>query len=270
MKTNKINAETITDEQLMYSLLYRKIPGTRRANVNYEYNTEEFTDFAMCSLMVIRFAEKMGIKLYDYQNAALQNSEMIKFFGVHAARQSGMTMLSIILALHKSMLKGETVVLYTRTKASSYHLNDLTKDYYAKIPFYLKRGITSYNRKHLDFENGGRIIFAYEVNHMIGFNYNALVVESVKGSIESLLRNVSTMSALKDFKCIFMLSGNLAHDLNEFVDNARRMPKDPKRNGFTFQKVGWWENPTNLTESWYERQVSYIGKEAFDKEYDIH
>jgi hypothetical protein len=260
-------------------IYYRKIEGLRRTGIIYAYTQEELIEYSKCATDVIYFIEKYctiqkrNIRLYNFQIDIINKYKDFKFNAVKNSRQSGLSLIMSLLALHELLFSVDnTIVVIANKQACGIEIMDKIRTFYIELPFFLKAGVVSSDKTKLRLENGNRIVLISSTTGAIGFQIHKLFIQDFayfnnKFSVDLLHSIFPCISAIRNSK-LFIQSSGRSEYFDQIITNGERMEGDPLKNNFMVTKVHWWQIP-NRDEDWAKQQIKTIGKELFDQEYDL-
>ena len=142
----------------------------KRKGVNIEWDAEKLQEFMKCSSDPIYFAENyiqivhvdrglIPIEMYEYQKEialAITNNRRV---AVNTSRQAGKTTTAAAIILHYALFNEyKTVALLANKGDSAREILDRIKIAYEALPDWLKQGIIEWNKGHVEFENGCKIL----------------------------------------------------------------------------------------------------------------
>jgi hypothetical protein len=102
-------------------------------------------------------ATPVNFKLYDYQEAIINNFYNNRFNIIKAPRQSSKTLCGLLQLLHFVIFNsGKTVVIKSSNNSSTLALLERFKSLYDSVPDFLKPGDVINNSDTISFKNGSR------------------------------------------------------------------------------------------------------------------
>jgi len=264
-------------------IFYRNMDNVRKSDVTFIHTREEVAEYGKCAINPIYFFENycklMTVSGYSFVSfRSYQKTITTSFFEnrfniIASSRQSGMSVLSDLLALHESIFNSEKSIVITGTRLDSLiHNLNFIKDVYKNLPFFLKPGVTKYSNNEICFDNGSRIVCKNK-NMLRGFGIDTLFVHDFAYMTENDTKEVSKLFpilASNKYARIFISSApNGINHFYELYSNAGRKDGDPAKNLFVAHSVYWWEVPGRDAE-WREREIVNLGSEAlFNQSYDL-
>ena len=261
---------------------YKNNPVLRNAGYNYQYSADELKEYVKCSRDIVYFAEKYvyittvddGLKLVelrDYQKVFLRqcvaNQKTIAMW----CRRSGKGAVAAIFFLWYTLFnQDKKCAILANKSAVARETMDKFKVGYENLPFFLKQGITTYNKTSVEFENGSRFMASSTTSNAIrGFTINCLVLDELAfvhpNIAEEFFTSVfPTISSGKSTKIIITSTpngmGNLFWRL--YTEAERGL------NGFKYSKVTW-EDVGIWDKQWAKDQQDTLGEIKFNQEFQV-
>lgn len=264
---------------------YQNIKGTRKANISYSYDDEEMIEYSKCYNDVFYFAEKYckimiedgstnNIKLRDYQINVLNKYSSNRFFINLTSRQMGNDVISAIYFLHKMLFGADKIIgIISHVIMNSVSILDKIKNIYKKLPFFLKKGIVSWNNTKIVFENGSLIdiITFYNKGLSIGKNYDIILINDFSKIKEQeyLYKLIfPTISSMTDSQLFIKSGPNGYCFFNKLVEETE--DGHPNRNVFNIIRTYWWQVP-GRDDKWKQDEIKKLGsEELFMQEYGLY
>ena len=226
----------------------------KRKGVNIEWDAEKLQEFMKCSSDPIYFAENyiqivhvdrglIPIEMYEYQKEialAITNNRRV---AVNTSRQAGKTTTAAAIILHYALFNEyKTVALLANKGDSAREILDRIKIAYEALPDWLKQGIIEWNKGHVEFENGCKILAGSTSSSAIrGKSISFLYIDEtafVEGWDEFFASVFPTISSGNTTKILFTSTPN---GLNHFYKTCEGA-KDGK-NGYVYIEVPWYKVP---------------------------
>jgi hypothetical protein len=226
----------------------------KRKGVNIEWDAEKLQEFMRCSADPIYFAENyiqivhvdrglIPIEMYEYQKEialAITNNRRV---AVNTSRQAGKTTTAAAIILHYALFNEyKTVALLANKGDSAREILDRIKIAYEALPDWLKQGIIEWNKGHVEFENGCKILAGSTSSSAIrGKSISFLYIDEtafVEGWDEFFASVFPTISSGNTTKILFTSTPN---GLNHFYKTCEGA-KDGK-NGYIYIEVPWYKVP---------------------------
>lgn len=267
------------------NIQFQSINGTRKANIIYSYNNKEIIEYSKCYQDIFYFAEKYckiriedgsinNFKLRDYQKNILDKFSTKRFFINHISRQMGINTILAIHFLHKILFNENiNIGLISNNSCVSTDIVDKMKNIYKLLPFFLKKGIVSWNNKNIIFENGSLIdvITFYNKGLSINKNYDIIVLNDFSkfNDQEYLYKLViPSISSQSNAQLIINSGSNGNCFFNKLVEET--IDGHPNRNVFDILRTYWWQ-VEGRDEKWKQDEIKKLGsEEVFMQEYGLY
>ena len=147
---------------------FDKIVGLRKANLTFSLTKEEYNTYVECALDISAFARlcklKNGegrytnFKLRDYQHLMLNTFDREKYTILLGSRQISKTTMSALFILHYAIFNNEKNILIGANKGeTAEEILEKIKEIYISLPFFMKKGINTWNQRIIRFDNKCRI-----------------------------------------------------------------------------------------------------------------
>jgi hypothetical protein len=252
-------------------------------NLKFEYTHEEVIEIMRCKNDIVYFAETYckvrdlstgelhNIVLRDYQKELLENFQNERFNITQSSRQTGITLMHAIEALHSFTFFEDMCIQILDVKAcNAIEKLQKIKELQASLPFYMKRGIISNEAKKLVNDHGSRIMAGcYTKNTIIGYNIHQLHIDNFAylhpEVAQTLYRTLfPVMMASSKSKIIISSTPN---GVNHFYELIKKAEND--ENEFKTQRIYWWQVP-GRDKVWKEQEIKNLGsEELFNQEYNL-
>lgn len=197
------------------------------------------------------------------------------------ARQLGKTTTSSAYILWYTQFNNDKSVLIAANKQNqATEIMDRIKFAYEELPHWLKCGVITYNKQHVDFDNGSRIISrATTANASRGLSISLLYLDEfafVRPNIADDFWSATRPTLSTGGACIITSTPNSDEDrfaqlwygANDTLDEYGNERSDGLgTNGFKAIKVTWDKHP-NATQEWADEESKIIGEERFRREYN--
>lgn len=257
---------------------YRRDESLRAGNLSFDYTDEEIKSLVkiqedpnyLLSLTkaitpTLGFA---NIVLRPYQQQALSNYKNNRFNIIINSRQSGMSLILALEALHYAY-QGDKSILITANKIdSAYNILAKVKMLYRNLPFYAKLGIRKIGTKQICFDNGSYIktgTFNGSSGSTLGDTYDFTIVDDY-GHLHStgakrLRQTYMPMTLVrKDSRIIILGIPNGINHFKEMVYDEKSI--------FKKQWIPYHLVP-NRDSKWIDEAIHAVGGYAsFLQEYD--
>lgn len=264
-------------------IFFRNLPGFRNSKILFEYTVDEIKEISRCKKDIIYFAEKYckildpttgnysNIVLHDYQKDFLLSIESEKYNIVNTSRQVGITLIESIYLLHTFIFSTDRTILIIENKLDiAIEKLQKIKNMYELLPFFMKTGIISSNKRLFNGENLTRIKVSAATKQLaIGYTINDLYLGNlshVRPSItEPMFKSIiPCMTAMKDSKIVITSTPNGFNYFYKLFQDA-----EANKNSFKPHRIYWWQVP-GRDEAWKENEIKNLGsQEAFEQEYNL-
>ncbi len=253
-------------------------PELKRANILWEYTTEELLEIKKCAKDVTYFAKYCQvmmdhgldyIKLRDYQESVLKEYQSHRFNVFLAPRQVGKSIMSgVMLVWYLLFNHDKNAMILANIGATAEELMGKIKEIIRGLPWFLKPGIVVNNVMSIKFDNGCRAIAKTTTKtSAIGFTIHFLYMDEFahihSNFIESFFRSTyPTVSSSKVSRIIITSTPNGQNKFWEIYQGAMT-----GENTFNPIRVDWWQVP-GRNESWKRDEIANLGsEELFNQEY---
>lgn len=257
--TDKIAAgnKLISDakEELNIKLWYDNEEGIRKAGILFEMSQFEKEEYLKCKNDIFYFAEtyckiklKSGetreIVLRDYQKEIIDMYVNNRFSLLASAPQMGKTISAAIVILHYCLFNNDKNVMIVANKHRTVgELVSKIKDIYKLLPFFIKKGVISYNKSTINFENGCRIISErISKSSKIGFTIDFLYFDEFAHAPHNIIGDyyktiISSMFVISDSRLIITSTPNGNNLFYKLLEDSERDENDSKKNLFKSMRV---------------------------------
>ena len=240
-------------------LWFKNIIGVRKSAITFGLTDSELQEYAKCKLSVQYFAQKYcqikredgtigAIKLRKYQKKIIDLFNNNRYSILISSRQVGKTISASIVILHYVLFNNDKGVMIVANKSKTVkEIIRKIKDIYKLLPFFLKKGVFTWNESSLSFENGCRIQTENRTKDpSIGFVIDFLYLDEFAKIPDNIIvpyytAVVPTVSSIKNSKIVITSTPegyNLFHDL---LIDAERDDDDPQKGMYNAMRVYWYE-----------------------------
>lgn len=250
-------------------------------NLTFAYTKEEIEIFKKCINDVVYFSEEYAysmtdegvikIKLRPYQIDILQTFQNNRDVVFLASRQIGKTVTTaIFIAWYICTNKDKNILIVSKDATSSKEIISKIKAVYDNLPYFIKPGVFTDNVYSIHFDNGCKIMSeATTPNSGRGYTIHLLYADEfafVSDNIsEQFFTSIyPTLSSSKISKFIITSTPNGANKFYEIY-----MESLAKKNTFKDLRVDWFQ-VEGRDEEWKQKQISTIGEDAFNQEYELN
>jgi hypothetical protein len=256
---------------------YRKIKGTRTAGIGYVFTEPELREWSKCYYDPIYFIEKYcilkdnPITLRQYQKDIILSHISNKYILNYTSRQTGMTLIQTLVTLYRITFTKSYSLVISHNQNSSLIKQELLVSLYLHLPFFIKKGILSMDKKFIHFEDHSTITYAHSTSidtikgseftdvYMDNFNY----FENPNKIMGTIIYSASKFNA-----SISITSGPGSEEFTKRVINSLRKEGDPKKNQYHLNRISWWE-VEGRDKEWKNKEISNLGEEEFSNEYEL-
>lgn len=255
-------------------------PMLRRPGLLYEWSKHELNEARKCQQDILYFADTYielfrpdatygPITLRPYQREYLKLLQANRFVVFVAARQIGKTVTSAIFLLWCLIFvpNSRIAILGDKMATATENITKI-KAMYERLPFFLKPGITTWNKSMIGFDNGS-YIFAAPCNlaSVVGRTLTAILFDEMSIPDDKQVREVvefafPAVTAVAGSRIICISSPRgMQHVFSEIYHRGVA-----GLNGFAPFKVEWYQVP-GRDEAWKAQQVAVLGQRGFDQQY---
>ena len=257
--TDKIVAgnKLISDakEELNIKLWYDNEEGIRKAGIPFAFTTFELEEYTKCKNDIFYFAETYckikkydgtisEIQLRDYQKEIIDMYVNNRFSLLASARQMGKTISAAIVILHYCLFNNDKNVMIVANKHRTVgEIVSKIKDIYKLLPFFIKKGVISYNKSTINFENGCRIIAdRISKSSKIGFTIDFLYFDEFAHVPHNIIGDyyktiISSMFAISNSRIIITSTPNGNNLFYKLLVDSEREENDPEKNLFKSMRI---------------------------------
>jgi hypothetical protein len=144
---------------------YQNNPMIIRAGCNFEYNDLQKLEYIKCMKDVVYFTKKyikiisiddgiIPFNLYPFQEDLLKLYQSSRFVISMQARQTGKTQTTAAFILHFiTFIPSKTVAILANKAAQAREILQRIQMSYESLPAFLKRGVRTYNKGSMKFDN---------------------------------------------------------------------------------------------------------------------
>ncbi len=243
---------------------FRKNPCIRAPYVPFECTPDEIINHVKVRKSPKYLSHMTGIVLRDFQEEVIENYQNNRFNLVINSRQTGMTQMLSLEALHFILSNSDkSVAIYSNKIDSATEILDKIKSLYLRLPYYIKPGVKRWNQKCVQFDNGCIIRCHASRFPAIGYNVDFLILDNFShfhkpGIFASSIFPVIT--SLKYSKISISSTPNGDNYFKSLVDKSTMFKK---------QWIYWYQVP-NRDDNWKKQEIYNIGGiEAFAQEYEL-
>jgi hypothetical protein len=254
------------------NIFYNNMEYTLNSNVYYCYNNEELMEYAKCYNDIVYFIETyLKIKLRKYQIEWIKLYQENKFVIYNTARQTGYNTILTAINLHDMVFKMKSIVLYSTKFNSGIEFLDIIKMYYLKLPYFLKPGIKSFNKKSIAFTTNSKIKISNINNIEKDYNnYQFIDFAFYDKNVKDIIPLISKINKEKQInKLIIQSTPNGKNYFYELYKNSILPESHPDKNIFKSIQTYWYE-VEGRDEKWKEEEIKRLcSVEKFNQEYNL-
>lgn len=282
--TERINdlLRRVDEEGLDYKSVenpfYDNNPDLKRANLLWEYTSDEIIEMKKCAQDVIYFSKYCQVMtdnglsfldLRDYQQSVLREYQSHRFNVFLAPRQVGKSIISsVFLVWYLLFNHDKNAMILANVGDTAEELMDKIKTIIKGLPFFLKPGMLVNNVMSMRFDNGCRILAKTTTKTSgIGFTIHFLYMDEFAhinpNFIEAFFR--STYPTVSSSKVSRIIVTSTPNGLNKFYEIYQGALDGT--NTFNPIRVDWWQVP-GRDEAWKQAEIGNLGsEELFNQEY---
>lgn len=251
----------------------------RRGNTAFQYTEEEKEEFKKCKKDIIYFANTYvkvmqehgidNITLYSFQEDMLLNYQKERYNIVVGSRQIGKTVVAgIFLVWYLIFHYDKNIMLAGNKGATAKEILDKAKMVIQNLPFFLKPAMTVWNQFSISSDANSRILATTTTDKAaIGFTIHLLFLDEfahVRDNIQhDFYNNIYPVISSGENTKIIITSTPNGYDL--FQDIFDKSLKG--KNEYFSIKVPWWKVP-GRDDDWAKKQISNMGEEAFNEQFN--
>jgi hypothetical protein len=261
-------------------------PRLRPPGVTWEWTEEMLAEYARCATDMLYFV-KNYIKIvtlpskiskgglvtmvpYPYQEEITKKIADNRFVICKLPRQSGKTtIIGAILLWHLLFNRNYMIALVANKAQNAEKILKSVKKSYEYLPAFLQQGLTIWNARRVECENGSFIQTGATTSSSIrGGTFNLIYIDEFcfihpNMQDEFWTSNVPAISSGEDSKIILTSTPNGLDLFYDIWDKSER-----GENAFIRQEINWWDQP-GRDDAWKKTQLELLGsQEKFDQEYN--
>lgn len=251
-----------------------------KANTRHNWSQAMVDEYKKCKNDPVYFAETyfkivhvdhglIPFKLYDYQKEAVLASMKNRKLVINASRQCGKTSVATVIILHYALFNDNKKVALLANKADmAQEILSRIQLAYEYLPHWLKCGVSEWNKRRIEFDNGTIIMAAASSSSSIrGQSVSMLYIDEnafVEHWDEFSASVMPTLSSGEETKMIFTSTPNGLNHFFHYCDGAKK-----KTNGFYYIEVPWTKVP-GRDEKWKNEVLGSINHDLqkFEVEYN--
>jgi len=200
----------------------------------------------------------------------VDNDESLFLCGKTMIPTHNTSVISVYALWYAIFNSNKEVGIVSNKQTSAIDILSRIKKMYEELPVWLKPGVVEYSKTFVSFDNGSKImVSATSADAFRGRTLNLLVMDEFafvpKAVAEEFWSaNYPTISASQESKIIIISTPNGTYNLfHTIYSQAER-----NENEFKFIKSTWRDVP-GRDEEWAKNQISNLGLQRFNQEYDV-
>jgi hypothetical protein len=259
---------------------YQNNPMIIRAGCNFEYNDLQKLEYIKCMKDVVYFTKKyikiisiddgiIPFNLYPFQEDLLKLYQSSRFVISMQARQTGKTQTTAAFILHFiTFIPSKTVAILANKAAQAREILQRIQMSYESLPAFLKRGVRTYNKGSMKFDNLSEAFCAASSSSSIrGRSISLLYIDEcafLKNDMEFYESTYPTVSSGKESRVIITSTPNGARGLfyKLWMESVANI------NTFVRMEVPWYLVP-GRDEKWKNEQIANTSIEQFNQEHGL-
>jgi hypothetical protein len=262
-------------------LYYNRIEGLRNNNVITPTSLQQVEEIKKCQNSFEYFCRNYFtivtldkgeclFEPYDYQIEFADLIEENRFVVGMMARQLGKgTIVTAILTWYMLFKKDYSVTYLAHDHKTAIEMLKRIKLAYSLLPMWLQVGVTKWNEKSIEFENGCRLdAAACTETAARGSSRNMIVLDEfafVRSTISSefLSSVIPALSSGRNTKLVIFSTPNGFNAFSKIFIDAQN-----GKNDFKWIKKDWRAIPTR-DDKWAKTQRDIMGDEKFNQEHEL-
>ena len=267
-------------QNVLAGLSFRNNHNLRPEGAQIEYTKPMIKEWVRCRDDPIHFLQNYVqvvhpdrgvVKMvpYPFQERMINAFHMNRRAIVLCPRQYGKTICAAVYLLHYLIFNSDkTIAILANKQATADEIMHRVRMAYELLPKWLQSGVTNWNKRSIEVENGSRIFCAATSGTGIrGKTINLLLLDEIafveNNMAEDFFTSVyPTISASKESKILMTSTPHGYNIFHKFWNDAEK-----GINGFVPVKVEWTEMP-GRDQKWYDDQKSVLGELKAAQELD--
>jgi hypothetical protein len=259
---------------------YQNNPMIIRAGCNFEYSDLQKLEYIKCMKDVVYFTRKyiriisiddgiIPFNLYPFQEELLEIYQKSRFVISMQCRQSGKTQTTAAFILHFiTFVPSKTVAILANKAAQAREILQRIQMSYESLPVFLKRGVRTYNKGSMKFDNLSEAFCAASSSSSIrGRSISLLYIDEaafLKNDMEFYESTYPTVSSGKESRVIITSTPNGSRGLfyKLWIESIAGI------NMFARMEVPWFKVP-GRDEKWKQEQIANTSPEQFNQEHGL-
>ena len=267
IKNMYINGDHLKRSERIY---HENEVGVRMVGIPYLYNVDELAEYSKCYNDVFYFIDRYcNFSLHSYQREIIENLQENRFSITMHSMETGVRSMNLLFLLHQVLFeKDHSVLIIDHASEESESTRRIIGTIYKDLPFFLKKGVTSWTGTRIDFENGSNISFGLFNRTLFGRTYDTIWMNNMgkyaEVVIQKLFKNVMpTMLAMRNSR---VMINSVPMGYNYFYDLFLR--SENEYTSFKANRVYWTDVP-NRGDEWKNMKIEEYGEEYFENYYEL-
>jgi len=264
---------------------FKNNPKLLPANVTIEWDIEQLDEYEKCSQDPLYFIDTycqirtldkglQPFRLYPRQKEMITLFHEERFIIVRAARQVGKSESAAAYMLWYALFNPQKfVAILANKEKTAKEILLKAKRAFMELPFWLQKGVTSWNQNDIEFENGSRLMAASTASDAIrGYTINLLFLDEFAhvetNQAEEFFQAVfPTISSGETSKIIIVSTPKGYNLFWKLWDESCKIIKETgkSKNGFKNFFFHYAEVP-GRDEAWVQAQLHALGPVGFRSE----
>ena len=260
------------------ALCFMNNPKLKRANLKIPYTQEQLDEYVRCKRDILYFVKNyvkivnldVGLtlfKLYPYQEEMITTFKDNRFSICLTARQMGKTTTVAAYLLYEAIFnKNLRIAVLANKGDTAREILGRMQSMFEDLPWYLKPGVTEWNKGRVKFGNGTVVLSAATSSSSIrGQSMNIIYLDElafIQNDMEFFTSTYPVISSGKKTKVIITSTPNGMNLFYKLWTDAEN-----KRNSFVPKKFLWYHHP-DRDEAWKNETLKNISEKQFNQEFD--
>lgn len=258
------------------NIFYNSIANSLNDKFKYVLNDNELTEYAKCYSSIEYFANYLGIVLRDFQLNWIKLYQENKFTIYNVSRETGFINIFALLSLYDAVFHKKSTLMINHKKETSCEFLNIIKEFYLKLPYFLKSNVVSINSDKIQFlncnittwvsrndlPNISAICMTYNNVYFMDYAYNPNAEKIYSSIMPMVSSNVDSKI------CIKSTFNGKNHFYQLYMDSIKK-EGDPTKNVYKSIQTYWWE-VKGRDLSWKENHIKVHGsEELFNRYYNL-
>lgn len=255
-------------------------PKLKRSGVQTQWTPEQIVEYSKCADDPIYFIETyckiihldrglIHFKLHPFQKNMITTFAANRFVICKMPRQVGKTTTTAGYILWEVLFhEYSNVAILANKDKKAREILDRIQKMFENLPKWLQQGVTEWNKGNVELENGSKIVAtSTSASAARGDTYNCVYLDEFahveKNVQDEFFTSVyPTISSGKKTKLIITSTPKGMELFYKLWTEA-----EEGRNKYVPVSINWWDVP-GRDETWKEQELSNIGEERFNQEYN--